>query len=117
MRTHCQLDPHHKPRERSWTPDRNEDSRGNEEVNPGQAEGKQHPPPPQTPGRLLRREDSLSQLGSEAPVSTVVSHQELLKLIQILSSFVNVQKLKKQNKNIHEDKAKTWFPSPAAERL
>ena len=93
--------PHHKPHEKSWTPGRSEDPRGDEAVNPGQAGGSN--PHLQTPQRSLGREDSLGQLGSEAPVPAVVSHQELLKLIQVLSSLVDVKKLKKQNKSAHED--------------
>lgn len=35
----------------------------------------------------------LSQLSTETPVPAVISHQEFLKLIKILSSFVNMKKL------------------------
>lgn len=39
-------------------------------------------------------QDLLSQLSSETPIPTIVCHQKLLELVKILSSFVNMKKLK-----------------------
>lgn len=47
----------------------------------------------------IRCRDLLCQFSSKPPISTVVCHQKLLELIKVLSSFINMKKLKEQNKN------------------
>lgn len=58
---------------------------------------------------LIKYENLLSQFSSKAPVSTIVCHQKLLKLIQIFSSFVNMKKLKRQIKIFTRTRQRHYF--------